>query len=170
MLKKLLRSFGIGKPTIDSQAVSDALNARPVSDVQSEAETLLARSDLWDVVLRNPQRDMSPAELGRVNRTFFEKYSEVRARFMSLQFGYLGRPRWLPDTIEGDLRIVGHTVEQEFLFCRIDSDEVFEMATNGLEDRGGSQLNSIYHAILFYYSVYADKALAPKSKRVSPEH
>ena len=158
MLKKLLKSFGIGKPTVDLQAVSEALNARPVAEVQPEAEALLARSDLWDVVLRNPQRDISPAELGRVNRTFFEKYSEIRARFMSLQFGYLGRPGWLPDTLERDLRIVGHTVEQEFLFCMIHSDKVFEMATNDVEDQGSSQLNSIYHAILFYYSVYGDKA------------
>ena len=143
---------------IDLHAISEALNARPVSEVQHEAEALLVRSDLWDVVLRNPQLDVSPADLGRVNRAFFEKYSEIRARFMSLQLGYLGRPGWLPSTIEGDLRIVGHTVEQEFLFCAIHSDQVFEMATDDVEGRRSSQLNSIYHALLFYYSVYGEKA------------
>jgi hypothetical protein len=157
MFRKILKSFGIGQPAVGVGAISAEINLRPVSDIRSEAEALLAQSDLWDISFcRNPEEPRY-RELGPLNQVFFRKYADVRAKFMSLQLGYLGRPDWLPKRVNQDLQLVGHTVEQEFLFCTIHNDELFEMVIDGLFERSSFTLKSAYHAVLFYHVAYAKK-------------
>lgn len=175
MFRKLLKAFrkayAIGQP-IDLGPIAARINAKPLSEVQLEAEALLARADLWDVSFRNNTEDIELSELGALNRQFFEKYADVQANFTSMQLGYLGRPDWLPPAVPSDLRIVGHTIEQEYLFCSKGCDEVFEVAIDdlsSLSSPSSMRVKSAFHAVIFYHLAYGSPMVTPATPNDADE-
>jgi hypothetical protein len=144
-------------PQIDA-SVSEQVNSILSKEIRLEVENLLSNSSLWDLSLRRTGSAVAQGELGPLNYEFFAKFLEVRAKFMPLELCYLGRPSWLPKGISSDLRIVGHTVEQEFLFCRHGSDEVFEMALDDANCPPELKLKSVYHAIVFFCRRYGHES------------
>lgn len=157
MFEKLLKYFGVPTNLVETAEVSKLVNSMSFEDAQKEAGKLLSCSDLWDVTLRGASSETPIHEFGPLNRDFFSKYEEVHAKFMSLQIGYVGHPSWLPETIDSNLRVIGHTVEQEYLFCQVHSDAVFEFALDDDDEPMGDKLNSICHAIIFYHKAYGAK-------------
>jgi len=105
-----------------------------LSEARKRAEELLKDTNLFKLSQQKNGSVLALQDLGPTNRVFFEHFWDVQSNFMSLQFGYMGRPEWLPMDLDCDLRVVGHTIEQEFLFSRVGSDEVFELAIDDLSE------------------------------------
>ena len=150
ILRRFLNRYAIGESTVDYSSVLSSVNALSSQQALNEAEQLIGNSKNWNYQLARHEGLGAVSDLGPMNLRFFEKYDEVQSQFMSLQISYLARPDWLPESVAPGCAIVGHTVEQEYLFCRKGSDEVFVLAIDDPQNPNDEKFASIAHAIIYY--------------------